>query len=220
MNTRDIFGVYPFQVGSQEAWALHDAFVWGEPVQQYAVGVPQTEIVALFESHFLNPQRIQLGMSPILFRWGGELVLVDAGIGSIVEDPSGLLGKRISALGIQPNEIGTVLLSHLHVDHVGGLLDRANQKSIFPRARVFISEREIDFWRGPNPDVGELREVPPELIDLTIRCANEALDILGEQIEPFSSERNSCQACRAFLCLGILPVKVGSCFNPMGHDLW
>ena len=77
MNTRDIFGVYPFQVGSQEAWALHDAFVWGEPVQQYAVGVPQNEIVALFESHFLNPQRIQLGMSPILFRWGGELVLVD-----------------------------------------------------------------------------------------------------------------------------------------------
>ena len=82
MNTRDIFGVYPFQVGSQEAWALHDGFVWGEPVQQYAVGVPKTEIVALFESHFLNPQRIQLGMSPILFRWGGELVLVDAGIGS------------------------------------------------------------------------------------------------------------------------------------------
>ena len=185
MNTRDIFGVYPFQVGSQEAWALHDGFVWGEPVQQYAVGVPKTEIVALFESHFLNPQRIQLGMSPILFRWGGELVLVDAGIGSIVENPTGFLGKRISALGIQPNEIGTVLLSHLHIDHVGGLLDRANQKSIFPRARIFISEREIDFWRGPNPDLSEFQEVPPELIDLTIRCAHEALDILGKQIEPF-----------------------------------
>jgi glyoxylase-like metal-dependent hydrolase (beta-lactamase superfamily II) len=148
MNTRDIFGVYPFQVGSQEAWALHDGFVWGEPVQQYAVGVPTTEIVALFESHFLNPQRIQLGMSPILFRWGSELVLVDAGIGSIVEDPTGFLGKRISALGIQPDEIGTVLLSHLHVDHVGGLLDRANQKSIFPRARILFRKGKLISGEG------------------------------------------------------------------------
>ena len=72
MTTKDIFGVYPFRVGSQEAWVLHDAFRWLEPLQQFAVGVPDAEIAALFGLYFLNTQRIQLGMSPTLFRWWAE----------------------------------------------------------------------------------------------------------------------------------------------------
>ena len=82
-----------------------------------------------------------------------------------------------------------VLLTHLHVDHVGGSLDRANKNSLFPRARIFISEAEIEFWRVPNPDISELRDVPPELIDLTIHCARDALEILAKQIEPFAQEK-------------------------------
>jgi hypothetical protein len=84
MRIKDVFGVYPFQVGRQEAWVLHDGFVWGEPIQQYAVGVPDPEIAALFEPHFLDPKRIQLGLNPVLFRWENKLVLVDTGIGSVI----------------------------------------------------------------------------------------------------------------------------------------
>ena len=105
MTTKEIVGAYPLQVGNQAAWALHDGFLWGEPVQQYAIGVSDAEIATLFEPHFLNPQRIQLGMNPILFRWGTELVLADTGMGSVVGDPIGLLGKRLSALHIQPDEV-------------------------------------------------------------------------------------------------------------------
>ena len=76
----------------------------------------------------------------ILFRWENKLALVDTGIGSVVGEPTGLLEQRLSALGIQPDDIEVVFLTHLHIDHVGGLLDRANKKSRFPRARVFISQ--------------------------------------------------------------------------------
>lgn len=102
--TKDIFGAYPFQVGSQAAWALHDGFLWGEPVQQYAIDVPGMEIANLFGPYFLNPRRIQLSMSPVLFRWGTELVLADTGIGNVGGDPIGLLDRRLSALGIKPEE--------------------------------------------------------------------------------------------------------------------
>ena len=175
--TKDIFGAYPFQVGSQAAWALHDGFLWGEPVQQYAIDVPDMEIANLFGPYFLNPRRIQLSMSPVLFRWGTELVLADTGIGNVGGDPIGLLDRRLSALGIKPEDVSVILFTHLHVDHVGGSLDRANRKSRFSRARIFISEAEIEFWRTPSPDISELSGVPPELIDLTIRCALDALEI-------------------------------------------
>jgi glyoxylase-like metal-dependent hydrolase (beta-lactamase superfamily II) len=213
MTNRNLLGVYPFRVGSQEAWALHDGFLWGEPVQQYAVGVPDAEIAALFEPYFLNPQRIQLGMSPILFRWGTELVLSDTGVGSVVGDPTGLLEERLSSLGIGPEEISVVLLTHLHVDHVGGSLDRANKKSLFPRARIFISEVEIEFWRVPNPDISELRDVPPELIDLTIHCAHEALGILADQIEPFAPGQEPLPGIRSISLPGHTPGQSGYLFQ-------
>jgi glyoxylase-like metal-dependent hydrolase (beta-lactamase superfamily II) len=213
MTTKEIVGAYPLQVGNQAAWALHDGFLWGEPVQQYAVGVSDAEIATLFEPHFLNPQRIQLGMNPILFRWGTELVLADTGMGSVVGDPIGFLGKRLSALRIQPDEVSVVLLTHLHIDHVGGLLDRANKKSLFPRARIFISEAEIEFWRVPNPDISELRDVPPELIALTIHCAHDALEILAKQIEPFAEETELLPGVHSVPLPGHTPGQSGYLFQ-------
>jgi glyoxylase-like metal-dependent hydrolase (beta-lactamase superfamily II) len=213
MRSKDVFGVYPFQVGCQEAWVLHDGFLWGEPIQQYAVGVPDPEIAALFEPHFLNPERIQLGLNPILFRWENKLALVDTGIGSVVGEPTGLLEQRLSALGIQPDDIEVVFLTHLHIDHVGGLLDRANKKSRFPRARVFISQTEIEFWQVPNPDVSELRNVPSELIDLTIQCAHDALEILVKQIEPFALEAELLPGVHSVPLPGHTPGQSGYLFQ-------
>ena len=213
MRIKDVFGVYPFQMGRQEAWALHDGFLWGEPIQQYAVGVPDAEIAALFEPYFLNPHRIQLGLNPILFRWGAQLVLADTGIGSVVGDPIGLLEQRLSALGIQPDEIGVILLTHLHIDHVGGLLDRAHRKSRFPRARIFISQAEIDFWQVPNPDISELRDVPPDLIDLTIHCAHDALEILANQCQPFAPETELLPGVSSIPLPGHTPGQSGYLFE-------
>jgi glyoxylase-like metal-dependent hydrolase (beta-lactamase superfamily II) len=213
MRSKEVFGVYPFQVGCQEAWVLHDGFLWGEPIQQYAVGVPDPEIAALFEPHFLNPQRIQLGLNPILFRWENKLALVDTGIGSVVGEPTGLVEQRLSALGIQPDDIEVVFLTHLHIDHVGGSLDRANKKSRFPRARVFISQTEIEFWQVPNPDVSELRNVPSALIDLTIQCAHDALEILVKQIEPFALEAELLPGVHSVPLPGHTPGQSGYLFQ-------
>ncbi len=213
MTNKNVFGVYPFQVGTQEAWVLHDGFIWGDPVQQFAVDIQDTEIAALFEPYFLNPQRIQLGMNPMLFRWGSDLILVDTGIGSVVGDPIGLLDKRLSALGIEPEEINVVLLTHLHVDHLGGSLDRATRKSRFPKARLFISQAEIDFWQTPNPDISELRDVPSELIDLTISCAHDTLEILANQIEPFAPETELLPGVESFSLPGHTPGQSGYLFR-------
>jgi len=218
MRIKDIFGVYPFQVGRQEAWVLHDGFLWGEPIQQYAVGVPEPEIAALFEAHSLNPQRIQLGLNPILFRWENKLVLVDTGIGSIVHEPIGLLEKRLSALDIQPDDIEAVLLTHLHIDHIGGSLDRAKKNSRFPRARMHISKAEIEFWQVANPDVSEFRDVPAELTDLTIQCAHDALEILGSQIEPFAPETEILPGVHSVPLPGHTPGQSGYLFESEGSQ--
>jgi len=141
------------------------------------------------------------------------LALADTGIGSVGGDPIGLLNKRLSALGIQPDEISVILLTHLHIDHVGGSLDRANKKSQFPRARIFIPQEEIEFWRVLNPDISELRDVPPELIDLTIHCAQDALEILAKQIEPFALETELLPGVHSIPLPGHTPGQSGYLFQ-------
>ncbi len=177
------------------------------------------EIANLFGPYFLNPRRIQLSMSPVLFRWGTELVLADTGIGNVVGDPIGLLDRRLSALGIKPEDVTVILLTHLHVDHVGGSLDRANRKSRFSRARIFISEAEIEFWRTPSPDISELSGVPPELIDLTIHCALDALEILAKQIEPFSPDQELLPGIRSIALPGHTPGQSGYLFQSEDSQL-
>ncbi|MEV5712890.1 N-acyl homoserine lactonase family protein [Amycolatopsis mediterranei] len=58
----------------------------------------------------------------------------------------------VRALGVPPEELADVVLTHLHFDHCGEL-DR------FPRARFWLQQREMAFWTGPNAQRPSFRRV-------------------------------------------------------------
>ena len=73
--------------------------------------------------------------------------LIDAGYGN---DKSALL-SRLSALGIAPDTISAVFITHIHPDHVGGLtLPDAEGKCAFPKAKIFIARQEYEAWRNDS----------------------------------------------------------------------
>lgn len=73
-------------------------------------------------------------------------VLIDAGLGS---DAGGTLLRQLKKLNIQPNEIDAVCLTHLHSDHIGGLLD--NGQPVFPKAEIYLSVEEFNAWNDGGP---------------------------------------------------------------------
>ncbi|KHK52972.1 beta-lactamase [Burkholderia sp. A9] len=79
-----------------------------------------------------------------VIRGNGRTVLVDAGAGSF-RNWGGLLRRSLSQAGIDARDIDTILLTHAHPDHIGGLLD-TNGQPAFPHAEVIIHERERAFW--------------------------------------------------------------------------
>jgi glyoxylase-like metal-dependent hydrolase (beta-lactamase superfamily II) len=180
-------GIYRLDCGEEKAWLLLDHSLWGEPIQQFAVGVSDTVIAELMGRHFLPTNRLQLASSPLLLRWRDQYVLVDTGVGAQIPGMAGLLPEQLAAVNVRPADIQTVLMTHLHVDHVGGAFDAQSRRSLFPNAQFFVSEAEIEFWSQSDPDLSELRDVPPELIHLTIQCARQALSVLGNQVRPFKA---------------------------------
>jgi glyoxylase-like metal-dependent hydrolase (beta-lactamase superfamily II) len=88
----------------------------------------------------------------LLVRSGDEVVLIDTGAGAELAaewgDPVGRLPESMDASGIGPGQVDTVILSHGHPDHIGGLtVESANGRvPAFPHARHLISSEEFDFW--------------------------------------------------------------------------
>jgi glyoxylase-like metal-dependent hydrolase (beta-lactamase superfamily II) len=76
-------------------------------------------------------------------------VLVDTGGGGIGEH-TGKLQTNLETVGVDAMDVDTVLLTHIHPDHVGGTL--ADDDPAFPNARYLVPNAEYEFWLN-DPDL-------------------------------------------------------------------
>ena len=74
----------------------------------------------------------------------------------------GALLANLLDLGVEPGDVDTVLLSHLHADHVGWLADAAGAPHV-PNAQYQLDEAEWDFWTAPGHEDDPVGPTPDEL---------------------------------------------------------
>jgi glyoxylase-like metal-dependent hydrolase (beta-lactamase superfamily II) len=68
-------------------------------------------------------------------------ILVDTGFGTRLFD-------NLKSFGLLPADIDIVLITHMHGDHIGGLL--RDGKPAFPKAKIYISQPEHAYWTAPT----------------------------------------------------------------------
>ena len=96
------------------------------------------------------PDGIPASVSTFLMKVDGKYILFDAGLGAF----GGQLQKRLAALGVNPDSIGLVYLTHFHVDHISGLVakdEAGNDTKAFKNAAVYAGKVEYDAWMNDIP---------------------------------------------------------------------
>ena len=83
-------------------------------------------------------------INAFLINTGSQLVLIDSGAGALYGACCGHLLDNMRASGYRPDQVDAVLLTHLHADHVGGVL--ADGRAAFPNAVVRVSRHDADYW--------------------------------------------------------------------------
>ncbi|MDR2924496.1 MAG: MBL fold metallo-hydrolase [Azoarcus sp.] len=89
--------------------------------------------------------KAKAGINVFLLRSNGKVALFDAGAGNVFQAP-GKLPEQLASLGVKPEDVDFVLLTHMHADHIGGLLREGRRT--FPKAKLLVSKPELDAWRA------------------------------------------------------------------------
>lgn len=129
------------KVGDMVVTYLSDGFLDGS--FDFFQGITGEEASAMLRSAH-RPPLAHIAIASYVIQGGGRTILVDAGTGGF-NGWGGRFPMALDAAGIAPDDVDTILVSHGHADHVGGLT--LHGKAVFPKAEMVINETELKFWR-------------------------------------------------------------------------
>lgn len=198
LSAREPAGIRRVQVGTMEITALLDGEV--KLVPSLLKGIEAADAEKLLGGR----EGVPTSVNAFLVRIGQHLVLVDTGKGSLPE--------RLKAAGVSPESIEAVLLTHLHGDHVGGLITAEGRRA-FPHAVLRLAQAEHDHW---------MKGVFPEAYGPMIAQMKAALAPYqaAGAYRPFAPGEAPFPGVRAIAAPGHTPGHTVYAFSEGAHAFW
>ena len=135
-------GYYRVMLGEFEVTALSDGTV-ALPVDTLLTNTTKAKSDKTLARIFLKSP-VETSVNAYLINTGTKLVLVDTGAAGLFGPTLGRLAESLKSAGYQPEQVDEIYITHMHPDHVGGLM--AGEKMAFPNAVVRADKRDADFW--------------------------------------------------------------------------
>ena len=128
-----------YKLGKFEVFTLVDSRRTGG-IPKFLVGADHEMLTKYFPSGETQSQ-----LNSFLIRGNGNVILVDSALGS-------MLLENLKNLNVSPDMVDTILITHMHPDHIGGLVK--DGKALFPNATIYLADEEKSYWTKTNINQG------------------------------------------------------------------
>lgn len=158
-----------FKIGNFSVATIRDGKVLADkPHETFGTDQKPDDVAAALAANMLPSDKFINSFAPTLVDTGSDVVLFDTGFGEGGrKNGNGQLVAGLQSLGYEPSQVTLVVLTHMHGDHIGGLME--DGKPTFENARYVAGQVEFDFWKDParvgtpaeNGHKGVLKNVVP-----------------------------------------------------------
>ena len=151
-------GYYRMQLGQFEITALYDGAI--ELDTKLLKNAKVADLQHLLSRMFVGNPKMQTAVNAYLINTGNNLVLVDTGAAKLFGPSLGYVLQNMKAAGYEPAQVDTVVITHLHGDHMGGL-NNASGLPLFSKAKILVPQADNDFWLSQKVADGAPAKVQP-----------------------------------------------------------
>jgi glyoxylase-like metal-dependent hydrolase (beta-lactamase superfamily II) len=176
---------YALRVGDIDVLVVSDG-VFAMPATVMSINADPAARAAWLNEMFLL-DTFDWALNAVVVRSGGRTILIDAGLGAEFPDfpRAGHLAQRLEAAGIDLASVADVVLTHMHMDHVGGLLVDGVKDRLRPDLRIHVTAAEVKFWAAPDFSHASM---PPPIPDVLQSTAKRFLNEYRGQLRLFEEE--------------------------------
>ena len=174
---------YAVRVGDVDVVLISDGIL-PLPTSTMSTNVNEADRNEWFDDRFLQRDMFDWALNIALVRSGDRLILIDSGVGDGFEyfTRAGRSVMRLESAGIDLAAITDIVITHMHMDHVGGLNVDGVKAKLRPDVRIHVAAAEVEFWK--NPDFS--RTVMPETVPPALRkAAAKFVKLYSENIVQF-----------------------------------
>lgn len=167
-------GFYSLTLGDTTVSVVSDGwFSFNPPHPTLAANATREQVEAALKAAFVDPADVRVQVNCLLIKTPRDTVLIDTGTGGAFGATNGKLAENLANMGVKPADITAVIITHLHGDHMLGLLD-ADAKPVFGSAENFVHKDEHDFWAADTHDFSKSK-LPKDMLPGFIEGAKKVI---------------------------------------------